>query len=69
MSDLTEAYKSMQACPKCKLSPTIAYDPGCHFTECLHGEKCPVRCAVPDWDPKGLAQLVNRRIESHGKKT
>jgi hypothetical protein len=64
MSDITDAYAEMRLCPKCEFKPIIAYEPGCHFTECFYKDQCPVRAAVPDWDPKGLAQRVNQKIEA-----
>jgi hypothetical protein len=67
MSEIPEAYAKMNTCPVCNLKPTIMYEQGCHFTECLRGEKCPCKCAVPDWDPAGLADLVNRKMDERGK--
>jgi len=61
-----QAERAMGACPRCKMTPRIEYEPGVTFTACHCADDPRIKDAraivEPDWNPQKVKMRWNARV-------
>lgn len=60
-----QAERAMGACPRCRMTPKIQYEPGVSFLNCHCKDDPKVKSrdiVIADWNPKRMKDRWNARV-------